>query len=131
MKPSVPVPAAMRVVAVTVVAETERLPVLASCVVVPEVVPEAVPEDVVVAVGVVVAVLVAEGVADVEGEGVADAVGLVVPEPAAFTVIDADARACTSTTTSPRKEPSSWPEPGSKDASPCSTHCSWRPTAPR
>lgn len=91
MKPSVPVPAAMRVVAVTVVAETERLPVLASCVVVPEVVPEAVPEDVVVAVGVVVAVLVAEGVADVEGEGVADAVGLVVPEPAAFTVIDADA----------------------------------------
>ena len=79
----------MRADADAAVAEIPPLPVLASCVVVPEVVPETVPEDVVVvAVGEVEGVDEVVGVADVEG--VAEVVG-VVPEAAAFTVIDADA----------------------------------------
>ncbi|MFD4554046.1 hypothetical protein ACFWP5_06935 [Streptomyces sp. NPDC058469] len=87
MKHSVPAPAVMRADAATEAAEIPLLPVLASCVGVPEVVPEIVPEDVVVVAGVVVAVGDVEGavgVADVDG--VADAVGVVVPEVAAFTI---------------------------------------------
>jgi hypothetical protein len=79
----------MRPVAARAVVETPPLPVLASWVFAPEVVPETVPEEVVVAAGVVVDVGDAVGVADVLG--VADGVGVVVPVPAVFTVIDAEA----------------------------------------